>query len=500
MKIKTRIEIINRNQQDLIPLINLKYLASDSSAAIYNNDISLFFEPEDYKQFIFTKLEKNSVPMEINVFDKDGVRIIGTQEKDMKLVISNFNEFAFCGSDEEECQTDLEGEGLPKGIVSTRLSYNSETAYYGSIFGTLTYSYQKKAYIYTSPEGNEILIRGGTAKDKKTIDYSSLDPTVLKRVVDNLENLNPQIASEVREITVMDYESIEIRCGASAVGCLSPNRGVILSKNSISDIGDFEHETGHWETLAWSEEEIRVKNEMLAEFIKQNKIKGKTGNEWSEEVKILIEKEYAEIDRQIGYLRSGIITKEQYGKNKEVIEKRYEPLMKEAESNRDAAWYRENNPPPEYYEKLNKALEDLPLVRWRNIAGDVYGKDLGPKVVGGNVPDKGDLANKWADGTDGPRKGCLRPYGCNNEGEDRSVWLQSVRTSPSPFFAPLLDPSSKAYDPRYQQKLDELLVQGSISQENYDRIVQNVPTTIVIPVKIRMKDGNYAIIQKPVKE
>lgn len=103
--------------------------------------------------------------------------------------------------------------------------------------------------------------------------------------------------------------------------------------------------------------------------------------------------------------------------------------------------------------------------RWRTVAGEVYGRYV--------VPDTEYSINPgWSDnGVDnGPRHGCVRPYGAKNFYEDVATFVEKVWGNPD-FFSSLIDPKSSQYEPRYKQKLNLLLEYGFITQEQYDRIV-----------------------------
>ena len=489
-----RVEIRSRNQDNLIPLINFRYLhPSDSVIKIDNNDMNLQFKPDDYKQTIHPYLFKNSVPMEIHVFNSDNERIIGTKEEDKKLVISNFNEFAFCGLIEEECYTDLKSEGLPRGAVSTRLKYNSDTTFFGDIKGSVAYGKERGLYVYTSPEGNEIILGSSIA-----------DKIILKRIIDNLEELNPNLRKEIGKILVLDREEVIRECGQEIRACARTyDRTLIFNKNSISSIEVFEHEAGHTRTATLQDQVAQMPEQVQKQISQKIKFEGKTYDEWHEELLRLTKEKQHERQKIQELYGTDKINLEQALKMESELTEKYEPLTSLAFNNRNLA-SKAIESSPEYQDELKKALENLPIIRWRGISGDAYGKDLGPKDYAGNVQGQGKLSSTWADGTTGPGNGCVNAYGCNNEHEDRSTWVDSVRTKPASFFAPLLDSLSPQYDSRYQQKLNELYISGDISQEDYNRIILNLPRERLIPVKRLTKDGRlvpiYEVVDKDSKD
>ncbi|MBI2147346.1 hypothetical protein HYU19_02595 [Candidatus Woesearchaeota archaeon] len=88
---------------------------------------------------------------------------------------------------------------------------------------------------------------------------------------------------------------------------------------------------------------------------------------------------------------------------------------------------------------------------WDTIAGDVYGKDL-------EAVTENQLPNHWTDGSDDPRHGCIRAYGCRNDLEDIATIIEFVMTDPSFFSRESLiqPPGHQEHDPeRYDQRLTQ---------------------------------------------
>lgn len=125
--------------------------------------------------------------------------------------------------------------------------------------------------------------------------------------------------------------------------------------------------------------------------------------------------------------------------------------------------------------------------RWEAIAGNVYGKNLGTQIVGGRS------AVTWADGTDSPRYGCVRAYGCNNYYEDVATFVEPVAsgdftTYTGFYLSELIDPRSFYYTTYpgyrktrkeaqewasvYREKLDLLYEYGFIKEEDYQKIMR----------------------------
>jgi len=121
---------------------------------------------------------------------------------------------------------------------------------------------------------------------------------------------------------------------------------------------------------------------------------------------------------------------------------------------------------------LSKALDDFPehpyLLRWRSVAGDVYGKGL-------QIDEEGYLywasaANSSAPGAYGPKWGIMNPQGAEKPSEDIGTFIESIIIFPETF-APLLNKSSQSYDPRYRKKLDLLLEFGFITIEHHGVVI-----------------------------
>ncbi|MBI1968741.1 hypothetical protein HYS49_02420 [Candidatus Woesearchaeota archaeon] len=135
------------------------------------------------------------------------------------------------------------------------------------------------------------------------------------------------------------------------------------------------------------------------------------------------------------------------------------------------------------FRRLADTLEN----HWLSNAGDVYGQSLGEEVAE-------HVALTWEDGSEEPRYGCFRAYGCNN-------WREDFATSHEPFanqdyglVQDLIDPESGFYQERmdqeigntgeimtaevaedwarrYRGRVEILQDYGSITEEEYQRVI-----------------------------
>lgn len=101
---------------------------------------------------------------------------------------------------------------------------------------------------------------------------------------------------------------------------------------------------------------------------------------------------------------------------------------------------------------------------WNNVAGDVYGKDLGEKMAGGNK-----LSLYWVDGKNEPRNGCVKAYGCNNLQEDVATTVEFIYKSPY-YFRELVNPENSEYNPIYREKIDLLCSYGFVDGNIYKEV------------------------------
>ncbi|HLC89283.1 MAG TPA: hypothetical protein VJG49_04575, partial [Candidatus Nanoarchaeia archaeon] len=94
--------------------------------------------------------------------------------------------------------------------------------------------------------------------------------------------------------------------------------------------------------------------------------------------------------------------------------------------------------------------------------GEVYGRGL---VIEEN------RLSFWNDGErEGPRHGCVRPYGCTNFREDVATYLEPIARRDYEFFRDLVTPGSEQYDSSYLEKLILLERYGFITENDLEQI------------------------------
>ncbi len=386
----TKIFFKRRDEKDLVPLLELQYISKEGYLNMNNDNIHLSFTEQKASQFIHPSLKITSVPMEIIEKDNEE-QIISRNNILKKLVISNFNEYAYLDLGEVTGETDLISKDVASGYISSRLSYNSlGVVFSGSNRVTFlgfenNILYQNGEEIlqtipifsYESPNGNHIEIKGD-------IDY-----VVLKRVVDSIETLPPDLMNSISRIIVTDYQSFYRICVPNSVACAFDDGSIIFNRDSIGYFSDFYHEAAHVRTFILEQEKEKTKMELLRFPTSDNIFKST---------------------------------------------------------------------------KL-KSIKD----GWLEIAGDVYLRDT--KLVTIQDQTQSLIVIVWTDGTQGPRNGCIRPYGCTNYHEDVSTFIENVYKDPK-LISALINPQSPTYDIRYSQKLDLLYKYGYITNGRYNTILQ----------------------------
>lgn len=131
-----------------------------------------------------------------------------------------------------------------------------------------------------------------------------------------------------------------------------------------------------------------------------------------------------------------------------------------------------------------RQIEEPPLSfreLWLNVAGDVYGKEL---KTDWKKPLS--LGTTWADGTSGPRNGCVEPYGCNDYYEDVATWVEEIyktigKTAYFDYekFGKLLNPKNPNYK-NNMRKLYLLRKYNFITPEQYDSVLKGVDGYLII--------------------
>ncbi|MBI4448069.1 hypothetical protein HY643_03755, partial [Candidatus Woesearchaeota archaeon] len=91
---------------------------------------------------------------------------------------------------------------------------------------------------------------------------------------------------------------------------------------------------------------------------------------------------------------------------------------------------------------------------------------------------KGEVYDKYTDAYDlwiqlpreGPRHGCVRPYGCTNTLEDIATFVEPFTPYDRQFITSIISPKGTYYDPLYLKKYTLAKNYGFISNENYAKI------------------------------
>ncbi|MFH1455422.1 MAG: hypothetical protein ABIF40_00550 [archaeon] len=110
------------------------------------------------------------------------------------------------------------------------------------------------------------------------------------------------------------------------------------------------------------------------------------------------------------------------------------------------------------------------ISKWKTVAGDVYGKDLGFGYVQ-------DLSVLWQDGTHGPRHGCVRAYGCNNEMEDIATFTEQLAEKDYDFYRGLIDSCNNRENYEiYRNKIELLHEYKFMTDDEYYSITDGIST------------------------
>ena len=259
-----------------------------------------------------------------------------------------------------------------------------------------------------------------------------------------LSDLPPNVLDAVHEIEIIPNDRLEEVCGENSGAC-APNQKIVLPIGYAGDASIIYHEAAHALTY-------QIVHADPEEYLEQE-----------------LSEQYGAPVRIAAHLQDPNRT---YGGHPvmgcdlppENCELRYRAFLLH-----DEGGVREITLNPDDEGTLFHALvaeERQNFIQvWTNVAGgeEVYGANLGERTVAGYN------AVVWADGTSGPRNGCVRAYGCNNALEDIATYVEYAN-NPS-FWQPLVTQSSPQYDPRYRQKLDFLLQYGFINQNQYSNIV-----------------------------
>jgi|GEM_PF-5720319 len=248
------------------------------------------------------------------------------------------------------------------------------------------------------------------------IEIDSDNPVVLYRISQMLDKLPPAIKDSILELQIVSKSRIHELCGEKTGGCAkSSSRRITIPEDASDKL--LYHEAAHTFTFQLDHDE-------------------QLGDEEKRKLYQLYKKRELAIKR-------GVPTPSL-------------PEMSQFEIALAKSYTPSRASPGEFRKK------------WEEIAGDVYGKDLGEKVIADRN------AVSWSDGGGDPRYGCVRPYGCNNIYEDIATFVEPIVNKDFAFYQALITPGSKRYDSRYRQKLDLLHEYGFMVDEDYQKIVGDI--------------------------
>jgi hypothetical protein len=245
----------------------------------------------------------------------------------------------------------------------------------------------------------------------------SVDAVSLYIFSQELDQLPTAVKNSVNGVIIVSEKDIGASCGSpNAVGCAL---GGVITLSADVDPNTLYHEAVHTYVGTFNDESNGQENLMKLgvlglELKNKYDLQEKYGDEWTtfmfnEEVTELTDEEKEEF--------AGIRDKIIHGENTFIDE-------------------------------------------WEEIAGDIYGEGISSTS---NV--------LWDDDSDGPKNGCTRAYGCTKVGEDIATFVEPIADKDYDFFAPLINPDSKQYDPRYEQKINLLWEHGFITTEDHKKIV-----------------------------
>tara|TARA_Y100000310_G_scaffold330357_1_gene401839 strand:+ start:1811 stop:4069 length:2259 start_codon:yes stop_codon:yes gene_type:complete len=459
------ISVENRDDIGLIPLVHVKsYFEEDASNAnkiyITNGGIWLGItkrgEISTYSTIFSDRGGEQSTPLSIELSDNEGNNLIGTETEPKKILISNSNDLITIPLEESEGYTEItESYDYAPALVSERLSVN----------------YQEYTVESFNEEFPNINLEG------------ELSVPTIKRIAETLRHLPPEIRDSVRGFEIFSEadwitRNLEVYGDDSVAGAYTSSDRIIRIPEGGLRHSTIYHEAAHDLTFRIEQEEAERYTRLRLEFRERPEIRqqaeeaerlreeaarlsmeiwdniDKTKQKWFERYrKLESEEQPYENDEEL------LSLKEQVDAYHEQLEQEVDPLFARSYKLRDRVWEAESD-----------FIESKPRVEsfeteWKSIAGDFYGVDLGEKRAG--------LAISWADGSNEPRNGFVRPYGANNYLEDIATFVENVYKNPD-FYKPLITQGSAQYDVRYRQKLDLLYERDFITQEKYDYITGGI--------------------------
>ena len=278
-----------------------------------------------------------------------------------------------------------------------------------------------------------------------------------------LDKIPPTVTSSILELELVPQDQIAAACGFGGLsggvigGCANSNtRRIILGEQTSSRI--LYHEAGHTLTYDIEQKDALEASRDLKAY--ELELKRKYG---AEEVRFQYDSQKILKDEEGNVIRDS----RGYGswtKCNGVDMECFSSFVSSSErkitiNDQDARkWV-------ELKVLSNQKKENQFSGEWQAIAGEVYGEGLAK-----DLGDSG-LSVGWADGTDGPKNGCTRAYGCNNYHEDVATFVEQVAEGDHDFYKPLITPQSGKYDPKYRKKLDLLYKYGFITTEDYQKII-----------------------------
>lgn len=231
---------------------------------------------------------------------------------------------------------------------------------------------------------------------------------LLANLTADLNELTNSLSESIGHITIASEDELAEKCQSrSALGCATSEGNIILRSEVVGDKETLYHESAHTLTFQIENQE----NQQAAqEFITyQVDLKNKYSLENPPQVS------------GNSITPSGTLT--------QLEEVQLISLYKNSQEN----------------------LKTTFISTWNTTAGPVYGKDLATPPV------------TWLDGTDEPRNGCERAYGCSDLYEDIATWTEPFAIDNFAFLNKILQPG---YDSRNKEKVRLLCQRDFLTTED----------------------------------
>ncbi|MBI1969568.1 hypothetical protein HYS48_02640 [Candidatus Woesearchaeota archaeon] len=390
---EVQLTVQNRDQEGLIPLVRIRKTGDRSDYHVRSGLVE--FEYSGH----FDRMEwyplppaayPTSSPMALLLEDKEGVDLFGSTDGKPNFLITNYNELIAMGT-----LPDTEGT-FTRNVIPHERGGSSPDIAPGRYSERLDFNYDAftiKAFRQDFPR---IQLTG------------AINPTVVKRLSDALHDLPPAVVASVEEIIVYTDEEYEKASPENSGAWTSSDRIMRLKLSTLGESTVY-HEAAHDLTFLLQQQKRRQQAQ-------QNYLYGNN---------VLLDSQLEALTKKYQ------LEKKPLDKIDELLHASNLPPDARVALQDIAQQFQRNVETMEAYDaQIERSFE----YRWIDIAGNVYGKDLGPKTVGGNVFGLGQLSVAWKDGTSGPRNGCVRAYGCNNFFEDVATFVEYA-DMPS-FFTP----------------------------------------------------------------